>query len=212
MTVDACSLHFLFYWFDKSSDICIARSFRFIQLLTDHVIRIVLHVFQRQILQLALQFIETEFMGQRCIKIGRFLRYLHLSLQILRIANLAHQVHTVGNHDEDHAHILCKRQEQVSKVLTLNHRILQIELLDTIQAVQDACHLWAMFCLNGLNGRVSCLDLGDEIHGFDSLALQSDFLFQDLCRLGRHALLFFVCKSKQICHSVQNLRQRYNFL
>ena len=155
-----------------------------------------LHVFQRQILQLALQFVETEFMGQRGIEIGRFLGYFQLCLHILRVTNLAHQVHTIGNHDQNHAHILCKRQEQVAEVLTLDHRILQVELLDTIQAVQDACHLWAMFCLNGLNGRVSCLDLGDEIHGFDSLALQSDFLFQDLCRLSCHALLFFVCKSE----------------
>ena len=196
MTVDACSLHFLFYWFDKSSDIRIARGFRFVQLLSDHVIRIVLHVFQRQILQLALQFVETEFMGQGGIEIGRFLGYFQLCLHILRVTNLAHQVHTVGNHDQNHAHILCKRQEQVAEVLTLDHRILQVELLDTIQAVQDACHLWAMVSLNGLDGRMPGLDLRDEIHGLDGLTFQTDFLFQDLSRLSCHALLFFVCKSE----------------
>ena len=110
MTFDARRLHLLLDRTDECSDISVARSLGLIQFLANHIIGVVLHVFQRQVFQLALQLIETEFMGQRRIEIGRLLRHLLASFLIIRIANLTHQVQAVGNHDQHHPHILGKRQ------------------------------------------------------------------------------------------------------
>ena len=140
MTVDACSLHFLLDRTDKSVDIGIARSLRLIQFLTNHIIGIVLHVFQRQVLQLALQLIEAEFMGQRRIKIGCLLRYLLTGFLIIRIAYLTHQIQTVGNHNQHHPHVLSKRQQQVAEVLTFYGGGLFIELLDTVKTFENTGH------------------------------------------------------------------------
>ena len=73
MTVDTRRLHFLFDRTDECLDISIARCFCLIQLLANHIIGIVLQILQRQVLQLALQLIETKFMSQRGIEICRLL-------------------------------------------------------------------------------------------------------------------------------------------
>ena len=98
------------------------------------VVGIVLHILEREVFQLTLELIQTQFVGKRSIEIGRLLRHLEFCLLILCIANLAHQVYTIGNHDENDAHILGKRQQQIAEVLALYCRVLIIKLLDAVKA------------------------------------------------------------------------------
>ena len=159
-----------------------------------------LHVLQRQVLQLALQFVQAEFMGQRGIEVRRLLRHLHLRLHVLRVTDLPHQVHPVGNHDQDHAHVLGKGEQQVTEVLALDDGILLVEQLDAVQTVEDARHLVAVLLPHLLRRQPTLLDLRNQIDGLDGIALQTDLLLQDRRRLDSHPLLFLICKSKQIGH------------
>ena len=74
------------------------------------VVGIVFEVFQRQVLQLALQLIQTQLVGQRSIEVGSLLRHLMLGVGIVGFLDLSHQVYTVGNHNENNAHVLGKRE------------------------------------------------------------------------------------------------------
>ena len=132
MALDTSSLHFLLHRLDERSDIGIARSLRLIQLLLNHVIRVVLHVFKRQVFKFALQLIETKLMSKWRIQIGSLLTHFQLGIYPLRITNLPHEVYTIGNHDQDHTHIFRKRQQQIAEILTLHNWILLIKLLNTI--------------------------------------------------------------------------------
>ena len=87
------------------------------------IVGIVLQVFQREVFQLALQLVESQLVSQGRIEIGGFLAHTLLGLFGLGVANLSHQVHTVGNHDEDDAHVLGKRQQQVAEILALYHGV-----------------------------------------------------------------------------------------
>ena len=73
-------------------------------------------------------------MGKRSIEVGRLLRHLEFCLLILSIAYLAHQVYAVGNHDEDDAHILGERQQQIAEVLALDCGVLIVKLLYAVKA------------------------------------------------------------------------------
>ena len=56
-------------------------------------------------------------MGEGSIQIGRLVRHLLTSFVIGGILDLAHQIDTVGNHDEDDSHIFGKRQQQITEIL-----------------------------------------------------------------------------------------------
>ena len=200
VTLDASGLNFLFYRLYEALDIGIASSLCSAKFLADMVVGIVLHILEREVFELALKLIETQLVGQRRIEISRLLRHLHLSLDILSIANLAHQVDTIGNHDENHTHILGKREQQIAEVLALDSRILIVELLDAIKAMKYAGNRLAMSLLDLVEGDVASLDIGYELNGLDSIAFQPDLLSQDFSRLARHAFLLFVCKCKFFCH------------
>ena len=104
-------LQFLFYRADELLDILVACLLCGVQFLLDVIIGVVLQVFQRQVLQLAFQFIETQFVSQWRIEVGGFFADAVLGLLVVRVTYLAHQVHAIGNHDENHAHIFGKRQQ-----------------------------------------------------------------------------------------------------
>ncbi len=67
---------------------------------------------------------------------------------------LSHDVHTIGNHDEYHTHILGKTQKQIAKVLALNDRVLLVEFLDFQQAMNDMCYILSKFVLGGFSLKV----------------------------------------------------------
>ena len=110
MTVDTSGLHLLLYRFDKPIYIRVACCLCGAEFLTDMIIGIVLHILQREVFEFTLQVVESELMCQRSIEVCSFLRHLLTGFLVFCITNAAHQVHPVGNHNEDHAHILSKRQ------------------------------------------------------------------------------------------------------
>ena len=72
------------------------------------VIGVVLQIFQRQVFQLALQLIQSQFVSQGRIEIGGLLRHLVLGTIVVCIFYLSHQVHAVRNHNQNDAHVLGK--------------------------------------------------------------------------------------------------------
>ena len=75
MALDASRFYFLLDRFDEAVDIGIARGLRLVQFLADMIISLILQIFQRQILQLTLQFVEAKLVGQRSIEIGSLLTH-----------------------------------------------------------------------------------------------------------------------------------------
>ena len=103
-------------------------------------------------------------MGEGSIQVVGLLAYLSFGLLVLRITNLAQQIHTVGNHDQDYTHVLGKRQQEVPEVLALNNGVLLVELLDAYQTVNDHT--------NRLT--ISLLDLSKVIHAVDHTVIEQD--------------------------------------
>ena len=147
------------------------------------VVGIVLQVFQREVFQFAFQFVQTQFVGKGRIEIGSLLRHPSAVGVIIGVTYLPHQVHAAGNHDEYHPHVLGKGQQQVAEVLALYDRCLLIEFGNALQTVQDACHRLAKLVLHLVDGDESTLYTGMEQDGEHRIALQSDFLHHDECRL-----------------------------
>ena len=71
-------------------------------------------------------------MGQRCIKIGRLLTDFTPCLIVLHITYLSHQVDAVGNHDQNHTHVLSERQQQIAEVFAFDHRVLFVQFLNAV--------------------------------------------------------------------------------
>ena len=151
-------------------------------------------------------------MRQGGIQISSLLRHLHLGLEILSIANLTHQVHTIGNHYQYHTHVLGKREQKITEVLTLNHWVLLIELLNAVQAMKNARNLWTIFRLNCFERKMTFFYFGDEVNSLNSITLQADFFFENLGCLSGHLPLFLVCKCEQFCHNLIFSLQSYTFL
>ena len=130
----------------RSNEPCyieVTRLTRRAQLLFDHVIHLRLQILQRQILQFPLNQVQAQLMRQWGIQV-RSLR-CHTPALLIRasILNLSHQVHAVSDNDENHPHILRKRQQQITEILCLNGRILRIQFIHPQQSVNDVRHILA---------------------------------------------------------------------
>lgn len=158
---------------DESVDVGVARLFGGVELVLDHIVGVVLEIFEREVLELALERIESKLMGQWRIEIAGFFRHLVLCLLVRRVADLSHDVHTVGDHDEDHAHILGKAQEQIAEVLAFDDGVFLIELLDADKSVDDTRHVvteslaYLFHCLKVI------AETAIEHRGDDTVAAQS---------------------------------------
>ena len=196
MTLNTSGFHLFLYRFDESIYIGITRCFCGIQFLTDHIVGIVLHILQREIFELTFQFIESEFMSQRGIEIGSLLRHFHFGFNILGITNLAHQVDAISNHNKNHPHILSKGEQQVTEILALHHRILLIELLDTVQTLEYTGHLGAILFFNLFYGNPSILYFRNQMNSLNGITFQAYLLFKDLGCLVCHLPLLVICKTE----------------
>ena len=123
-------------------------------------------------------------MGQRCVEVGGLFGSLVACLAVLGVANLAHQVHAVGYHDEYDAHVLGKGQEQVAEVLALRSGQAGlcslgggvVELAYALQPVQDVSHGRAegLCCLVG--AEQSGCHAGLQHDGHDGIAAQPNLV------------------------------------
>ena len=180
MVFQSCLLQFGVDRPNKTFDIGIAVLFGGTELFLDHVIGIMLQIFQAEVFQLAFQLIETQFVGQGGIQIAGLLAHLHLGLHPVGISYLPHQVHPVGNHDEYHAHVFGKREEQVAEVLALHDGIFLVKLLYALQTVDDACHVLAEILCHIIGSLAIAGQTGIEQDGHHAIAFQSDFVHSNL--------------------------------
>ena len=191
MELQSSLLQALADWLDEPFDIGIAALLSLRQFVFDMVVGIMLQVLQRKILQFRLQFVKSQFMSQRSVEIGCLCRYLAfhpggravISPVNSHIAYLTHQVHAVGYHNKDDAHVFGKRQQQVAKVLALYDGILLVQLLNALQPSQDACHGLAVVSLYIVNGQIAFLNTRPQQDGDDRITLQANFLDHQLCSL-----------------------------
>ena len=134
----------LLYRSDESGYILVARCLGFVQFLLDVVVDFLLRVLQRKVFQFRLQFVQTQLMGEGSVQIGGFIGHLPACLVVLALLYLAHDVHAVGNHDEDNAHVLCKGQQQVAEVLRLDGGAFGVKFVYPYQSAYDARHILAV--------------------------------------------------------------------
>ena len=73
---------------------------------------------EREILELPLDGVDTEPVGERRVDLERLLRLLHLLL-LAEVLDRAHVVEPVGELDQDHAHVLRHRHDHLAVVLRL---------------------------------------------------------------------------------------------
>ena len=161
-------------------DICVATCLCGVELLFYHVVGVVLHVLEREILKFRLQRVQAEFVGKGRVKIRSLFRHLTPRVGHRRVANETHHAHTVGNHDEYDAHVLGKRQQQVAEVVAANHGILVVEMLYLVEPMDDVLHGFAIFL--GHFHEVVHMACPQE-RGYHRLAAQANLIDADACRL-----------------------------
>ena len=165
---------------DEALDVGVATLLGLAEFFLDMVVGVVLEVFERQVLQLTLQLIQTQLVGQGSIEIGSLLRHLMLGIGIVGVLDLAHQIDAVGNHDEDDAHVLGKRQKQVAEILGLDNGILLVEFLDALQSVQDAGDGLTKMGAHLVDGQQTLLNIGAEQYGQHAIAAKTNLVDHQL--------------------------------
>ena len=116
-----------------------------------------LEIFQREVLQLALELVETELVGKRGIEVGSFLSHITPCLVVRVVLYLTHEVDAVRNHDEYDPHVLGKREEEVTEVLAFHNGVFLVKLTDALKPVKDACHGLPKLYLHLVDGQETVL-------------------------------------------------------
>ena len=139
-----------------------------------------LEVLEREVLQLALERVESELVGQWRIEIAGFLRHLVLCLLVGSVAYLSHDIDAVGDHDEDDAHVFGKGEQEVAEVVAFDDRVFVVEMLYLLQSVHDVLHAVAVAsCHVGVVGGLA----GIEQCGDDAVSAQPYLVDADACGL-----------------------------
>ena len=142
-----------------------------------------LGVFQREVLQLRLQLVQAQLVGQGGVEVCRLVGHAEARLVVLCILYLAHDVDAVGYHDEDDAHVLGKGQEQLAEVLRLDAGAFQVQILHADEAPDDACHVFAEVARHLVGGIGPAAHRVVQHHAQDGRAPHSYLLGHDDCRL-----------------------------
>ena len=161
---------------NEVGNVGVATSFRFVQLFLDMVVGIVFQIFETQVLQFAFQLVQTQFVSQRSIKICRFHGHLALCFHLWRVFDLAHGVHSVCQHDENHAHVFSKRNQQAAEIFALHSGTLLVKVANAQKAFDDVCHIFAKIFLHLLYGYRTTLDGGADHDTDNGTARKANFL------------------------------------
>ena len=114
-------------------------------------------------------------MGEGSIQISRLIGNFLTGFIIFRILDLTHEVHTVGNHDENHSHVFCKRKQQVSEVFRFDGRALGIEFIDLDQTFNNTRHIFAIFRMDKIQGTQTVFDRFVQHDAQNCGTLHADF-------------------------------------
>ena len=122
-------------------------------------------------------------MCQRSIQISSLVGYLYPVFLVSRILDLAHYIHTVGYHNQDHTHIFGKGEQKVTEILRLYCRALRIQFIRFHQSLDDTCHILSVFHAY-LVDRQNMRFYNLVQHDTDKArTFHSDFFGYDDCRL-----------------------------
>ena len=127
LEIKASLLQFLLDRSDKLGDISVTRTLGLIQFLLDKIKLLPIRIFQGKILQLTLDGIESQTMGQGRIKERGLCRQPH-PVGLRQLLAQSHQAKPIGDHQQDHPHVLGEREEQMMKILRINGRITGIQV------------------------------------------------------------------------------------
>ena len=166
----------LLYRFGETGYIGIPALLGGIQFLLYIIIRIMFQIFQAQVFQFALQLVESQFVCQWCIQVGRFHRHFSLSFHIAGSFDVAHETHTVGYHDKYDTHVLCHGYEQTAEVFAFDSCTLLIQVAYAQKSMHDTCHFLSEVFLDVLQGGISTHDSTVKHHSQYRTACQSHLL------------------------------------
>ena len=122
---------------DELGDVGVSRTLCLVQLLFDEVILLTVGIFQRQVFQFAFDRVQSEAVGKRGVEV-RNLRCQPFPIFVaLQELAEAHQTKTVGDHNQDHAYIFSKREQQLMEVFGVDSRIAGIKGRRFQQAADD---------------------------------------------------------------------------
>ena len=107
-------------------------------------------------------------------------------LLVYGVTKLTHHIHTIGNHDEYDAHILCKRNDKVTEVLCLNHRCLLIQMMEAHQSLDDSRNAITKVITHLLHSGITINDTIVEYDGNNAITTQTYLVNCDKSRLQRH--------------------------
>ena len=159
---------------DELGDVGVARTLRLVQLLLDEVELLAVGIFERQILQFALDGVETQAMGEGRVEVSRFGGEAD-TVFLLQLLPEAHEAEAVGNHQEDDADILGKGEEQMVEVLRIDRRVAGVEVGRLQEAANHERDFLAEKLLDFLDRDDLFIDRAIEQEGDDRRAAESDF-------------------------------------
>ena len=142
-----------------------------------------LQILQRQVLQLALQLIQPQLVGQGCVEIAGLDGHALLRLVVGRVLDLPHHVQSAHDDDEDDADVLGKGHQQGAEILGLYGGRPQVEALYLAQPVQNLRHVRAEVPLDVFPGACPAQGHGAEHDGQDGRAAQPYLFAHDDGRL-----------------------------
>ena len=132
----------------------VTRDLRGLQLMHDAVVVVGMFELEAEVLKLRLDFVQSETMSQRRVKVLCLACNLILFVSGLRVKR-THVVQAVGNLDEDDAYVFAHRQQQFLEVLGLCRSLLAEDAAaDFRQSVDNLCNLRTEHILNVLNSVV----------------------------------------------------------
>ena len=103
----------------------------------DAVVFVALGIFQGEVFELGFYAVETQPVGERRIEVGGFIGDVFAELGVGVVVDHAHEAQSVGNHDDNHAHVLGKSEQQVAEVVALYGLLLGIEAAGLDEAAND---------------------------------------------------------------------------
>jgi hypothetical protein len=111
---------------------------------------------EREVLEFPLEGVDAETVRERCVHLERLLCLLHLLL-LAEVLDLAEVVQPVGELDQDHAHVLCHRDDQLAVVLGLGLLpALELHPGQLRHALDELCDLLAELGTDVLELDVRC--------------------------------------------------------
>ena len=176
-------LYLLLDRIDERSDILVAGCFRLVELLLYIIVSFSLRIFQRQVFQLRFQFVKSQLVCQRSIQVSSFVRYFHPVFLVACILDLAHDVHTVCDHNQDDAHIFGKREQEIAEILRFYRRTFGVQFVCFHQSFDDTAYIFAIFGIHFFDRQDMCLHYFVKHDADQARTFHADFFGYDDRRL-----------------------------